>query len=544
MKDLFNTSAGKRLQAHFTDFKHSHLRQLFSEEPDRFKRFSLETDHVFLDFSKNRINQAIFGDLINLAEERDLDRITQAMFNGEKINFTEQRAVLHTALRNLSQRPIYVDGDDVMPTINAELDRLEKFSKAIHQQQWRGYSNKPLKHIINIGIGGSHLGPKLLCEALEEFRQADIRVDFVSSASIKPRLENIDPETCLFIVSSKSFRTDETLGNAKLAREWLIKSLGDQKAIEKHFVAVSNNDTAAEKFGIHKDNIFALWDWVGGRYSVWSAIGLAVILLIGMDNFRSLLKGAWEMDEHFRLSSPEKNMPVIMAMLGVWYSNFMGVQSQAVTPYDTRLRSLPFHLQQLDMESNGKSINSTGHEASYTTGPVIFGTEGTDCQHAFFQSIHQGSHLIPVDFIAVENNPNSTKNQQALLLANCFAQSEALMRGKYSEEVRLELAAAGYNNGEIQLLTPHRSFAGNKPSNTLLLENLTPETMGALLSLYEHKVFVQGVIWNVNSFDQWGVELGKQLASQIYLDFTRDYPGTHDSSTEGLMHRVSGTVSR
>lgn len=538
MKNLTDATAWKNLQEHYNTFRETHLRDLFSHEPNRFQQFSLETEHLFLDFSKNRINQAIFSDLIDLTTERELEQIKQAMFDGQKINFTEQRSVLHTALRNQSQRKVYVDGENIMPQILSELERIEHFTDSVRNGKYRGFSDKPLKHIINIGIGGSHLGPKLICEALADYQQPDLQIDFVSSASIQSLLNTLDPETCLFIVSSKTFSTQETLVNAELARDWLLEK-ANQQAVNQQFIGISSNQEAVKQFGIDENNIFTMWDWVGGRYSAWSAIGVAVILMIGMDNFRSLLKGAWDLDEHFRHATAAENMPVIMAMLGIWYSNFFAAQSQAVIPYDHRLRSLPFYLQQLDMESNGKSINSTGFEANYKTGPIIFGTEGTDCQHAFFQSIHQGTHTIPVDFIAVRDNPNSTQKQQTQLLANCFAQSEAMMRGKTSEEVRLELEAAGYNSGTLLLLTPHRTFAGNKPSNTLLLEKLTPETVGALLALYEHKVFVQGVIWNINSFDQWGVELGKQLANQIYLDAGRDHPGKHDASTEGLMRRAS-----
>lgn len=535
---LTQLPAWQRLSEHYQSFQNVQIRDLFSKNKHRFSEFSIKTEDLFLDYSKNRVDSKTMELLTSLAEESNVDLMRQAMFNGEKINFTEQRAVLHTALRNKTDKPVRVDGVNIIPDIRAVKKRLERFSKEIREERWLGYSGKPIRHIINIGIGGSHLGPVLISDALAQYAKPGLQSWFVSSSDINLVLDLIDPETSLFIVVSKSFSTKETITNARIARDWLIDNSGDAKDIEKHFVAVSSNIEAANTFGINKENIFEFWDWVGGRFSIWSAVGLSSILLIGMDNFEAMLDGACRMDEHFRKAPLDQNMPVIMALLGIWYSNFFGAQSHAIIPYDDRLKQFPLHLQQLDMESNGKSVTSSGLNADYTTGPVIFGSPGTDCQHAYFQAIHQGTHLIPIDFIAALNNPLSSKEQHQTLLSNCLAQSEALMRGRSEEEIRAALIASGYNAGEIELLTPHKVIAGNKPSNTLLFNELSPATLGALLALYEHKVFVQGVIWKINSFDQWGVELGKHLADQIELDLVRANPGHHDSSTEGLMTKV------
>lgn len=518
-------------------FHKSHMRDLFTADHQRFDRYSLEAAGLFLDYSKNRIDDEALRRLIRLAEESELDVVRQAMYSGEKINFTERRAVLHCALRNQSDQPVLVDGKNVMPLVRKVFKRLRNFSEDLRNEKIRGYTGKPISHIVNIGIGGSHLGPMLVNEALNNYRKSGLHVSFVSGTDISQTLDELNPETTLFIIVSKTFTTLETMWNSRLAKEWLLDAFNHTAAVAHHFVAVSTNVDAATQFGIKNENIFEFWDWVGGRYSLWSAVGLSVILTIGMNNFESLLKGAYLMDEHFRNAPLDHNMPVIMALMGIWYGNFYGAQSQCVIPYDERLRYLPFHLQQLDMESNGKSINTTGSAVGYATGPIIFGSTGPDCQHAYFQSLHQGSHLIPVDFIAVLNDQAVSADYHETLISNCFAQSEALMRGKTEQEVRAELTASGHNRGEIELLTPHRSFPGNKPSNTLLIRDIDPESLGALIALYEHKVFVQGVIWKINSFDQWGVELGKQLAQQIKLDLHRTHPGHHDSSTEGLMQR-------
>ena len=535
---LTQTPAWLALQEHYKTSKHIQMREQFANDSRRFKRFSVKTDDLFLDFSKNRIDQTTMDLLTNLAKERELEQLREAMFNGDKINFTEQRAAMHTGLRNRSRKAVLVNDKNVKPKIKDVLKRIKRFAEKVREEKWTGYSGRPIKNIINIGIGGSHLGPVLASDALAQYGKPGMKSWFVSSADITPVLENIDPETCLFIVVSKTFSTKETLVNAEIAKAWLTRSAGDQNAVGKHFVAVSSNIRAASAFGIDEKNIFEFWDWVGGRYSLWSAVGLSTILLIGMDNFEAMLEGAWRMDEHFRKAPLDQNMPVIMALLGIWYCNFYGSQTQAVIPYDDRLKQFPSHLQQLDMESNGKSVTSSGEDSDVSTGPVIFGSTGPDCQHAYFQSIHQGSHLIPVDFITTLNNPLTSKEQHESLLANCFAQSETMMRGQSAQEIRATLKASGHNLGEIELLTPHKIMPGNKPSNTLLLNELTPASLGALIALYEHKIFVQGVIWNINSFDQWGVELGKLLADQIELDFHRKKPGHHDCSTEGLMKKV------
>ena len=534
---LTQTPAWLALQEHFNTSRHVQMSDLFANDSLRFKRFSIKTDDLFLDYSKNRIDQTTMDLLTKLAEDSDLNIVREAMFNGDKINFTEQRAVMHTALRDQSRKPILVDDKNIKPKIKNVLVRMEHFSEKVRNEQWLGYSGKPIKNIINIGIGGSHLGPVLISDALAQYSHPDLQGWFVSSSDISSLLDIIDPETSLFIVVSKSFSTKETIANAENAKSWLIEAAGDPSAVANHFVSVSANPDAAISFGIHEDSIFEFWDWVGGRYSLWGAVGLSSILLIGMDRFKEMLGGAWRMDEHFRKAPIDQNMPVVMALLGIWYNNFFGAQSQAIIPYDDRLKQFPLHLQQLDMESNGKSVTSSGATTTYTTGPVIFGSPGTDCQHAYFESIHQGTHLIPVDFIAALNNPISSKQHEALL-ANCLAQSEAMIRGQSEPMIRAALKASDHNTGEIELLSPHKVIAGNKPSNTLLFNELTPATLGALLALYEHKVFVQGVIWKINSFDQWGVELGKQLADQIQLDLHRKSPGHHDSSTEGLMQKV------
>ncbi len=535
---LTKTPAWLALQEHYQTFRHVQMSEQFSNDSRRFKRFSIKTDDLFLDYSKNRIDQTTMELLVQLAEDSDLNIIREAMFNGDKINFTEQRAVMHTALRNQSRKPVLVDGKNIKPKIKDVLKRIEHFSEKVRNKKWLGYSGKPIKNIVNIGIGGSHLGPVLISDALAQYSNLDMQGWFVSSSDINSLLDIIDPETSLFIIVSKSFSTKETIANAEIAKSWLIEAAGDKKAVTNHFVSVSANIEAAISFGIDKENVFEFWDWVGGRYSIWSAVGLSSILLIGMDNFKEMLGGAWRMDEHFRNAPLDQNMPVIMALLGIWYHNFFGAQSQAIIPYDDRLKQFPLHLQQLDMESNGKSVTSSGATTDYTTGPIIFGSPGTDCQHAYFESIHQGTHLIPVDFIATLNNPVSSEKQHEVLLANCLAQSEAMVRGRSEQEIRAVLKAAGHDAGEIELLAPHKVIAGNKPSNTILFNELSPTTLGALLALYEHKIFVQGVIWKINSFDQWGVELGKQLADQIQLDLYRKNPGHHDCSTEGLMEKV------
>ncbi len=518
-----------------------HLRDLFQQDSSRFDRYSLDAGGLFLDYSKNRIDDQILQHLFDLTDACELSVLREAMFSGEKINFTEQRAVLHTALRQTTDHRVSVDNENVMPAIQNELARLSAFAEKLQRGELKGYTGKPIKHLINIGIGGSHLGPMLVCEALTPYHAPDLAVTFVSGNDLQPHLASLDPATTLFIIASKTFTTQETLLNADLARAWVLDAFDDERAIAEHFVALSTNLPAIEAFGISRDRTFAFWDWVGGRYSLWSAVGLVIMLLIGPANFRDLLAGAHAMDEHFLQADHQHNMPIILGLLGVWYSGFYGAHSHAVIPYDEGLYSFPAFLQQLDMESNGKSVNKHGQDVNYKTGPVIIGSTGTDCQHAYFQSIHQGSHLIPVDFIGVLDSPHTSADFHTMLTSHCFAQSEALMRGKTADEVRAELSAMNKTPGEIALLTPHRVFPGNKPSNTILLEKLTPSALGSLIALYEHKVFVQGAIWGINSFDQWGVELGKQLAHQIIQDLDRPAPGQHDASTQGLMDRFNNT---
>lgn len=542
MTTLTDLPAWKALQHDYDVSAQTHMRDQFLNDPQRFERYSLEAAGLFLDYSKNRINDEIFDHLIQLAEESSLSHLREGMFSGEKINFTEQRAVLHTALRqHASGSPCIVDDEDVMPFITNELSRMGEFVDQLHAGLIKGITDKPITDIVNIGIGGSHLGPMLVCEALADHKKTQARVHFVSGTDLTKRLEQLNPETTLFIVASKTFTTQETLLNANAARRWIIEKLGSEKAVSAHFAALSTNLDATQAFGIADERVFAFRDWVGGRYSLWSAVGLIIMLLIGKDGFSELLAGANEMDTHFRSTPFAENMPVIMGLLGIWYSHFFDAHSQAVIPYEEGLHSFPAHLQQLDMESNGKSISKHGHAVSYETGPIIFGSTGTDCQHAYFQSIHQGTRLIPVDFIAVMDQPSEDPEFHRMLMSHCFAQSEALMRGKTEEEVVAELKAMGKSAGEILLLTPHRIFAGNKPSNTLLLDRLTPRSLGALIALYEHKVFVQGAIWEINSFDQWGVELGKQLAKEIDKDFNAEDnadPATrHDASTSGLIKK-------
>ena len=536
-----NTPEWQSLQRHYDDVKYLSMREEFALDASRFDHFSLVCDDLLLDYSKNRINQETIEKLVRLADSLALDKHITAMFSGEKINTTEGRAVLHTALRNQGQQPIMVDGEDVMPKVRRVLAQMRRFCDAIHQHQWQGYTGKNITDIVNIGIGGSDLGPAMVCDALTPYQQPGIHVHFVSNvdgADLATTLQRLDPETTLFTVASKTFTTQETLTNAHSARKWFLNK-AQEKDIATHFVAISTNAKAVTEFGISTDNMFEIWDWVGGRYSLWSAIGLPIALFIGMDNFEQLLAGGYAMDKHFQQQPLEKNMPVIMGLLGIWYINFFGSQTQAIVPYDDSLARFPSHMQQLDMESNGKVINRSGKRLSYKTGPVIWGTPGTNGQHAYFQLIHQGTQLIPVDFILPVNSHYPTGEHQSILLANGLAQSEALMKGKTAEEVRAELVKEGLDGSELEALLPHKIFPGNRPSNTLIFPKLTPNMLGKLVALYEHKVFVQGVIWNINSFDQWGVELGKQLAKAILPDLSsQDTISVHDSSTSSLIRLI------
>jgi glucose-6-phosphate isomerase len=534
---------GKSWQAlaeHYKKVSPLHMRDLFQGDPQRFEKFSLRFNDILLDFSKNRITEETLQLLHNLVNEAELSSWIEKMFAGEAINHTEQRAVLHVALRNMTGQPMYVDGKDVMPLVKAELEKMEALSEAIRSRKWRGVSGQPITDIVNIGIGGSDLGPVMVTEALRPYGVHDLRVHYVSNVDenhILDTLEKVRPETTLFIVASKTFTTQETMLNANTARTWFLKAIDDESALKKHFVAVSANIAAAEKFGIAKENVFAMWDWVGGRYSLWSAIGLSIAIYIGMENYRSLLLGAYEMDVHFRTAPVAENLPITLALLGVWYNNFFGAQAHVVLPYDQHLHRLPAYLQQADMESNGKYVDRQGKEVTDTTGPIIFGEIGISAQHAFYQLLHQGTKLVPADILAPISDYHCIQDHHRALMSNVFAQAEALMKGKTEEEARDELHAAGMETEQLEQLLPYKIFQGNKPTNTILFDTLDPKTLGSLIALYEHKIFVQGVIWNINSFDQWGVELGKQLASHILDELEHDNAvTTHDSSTNGLIN--------
>ena len=539
MSKLIKSAAWQALSAHYTVIEPLQMRQLFRDDPARFDKFSLQFNSLFFDYSKNRINAETIKLLVALAEQTKLRDRVESMFGGEKINVTEQRAALHTALRNRSSHPVYVEGKNVMPDVQRVLGLMRRFSDAVRNGQHVGHTGKAIRDIVNIGIGGSDLGPLMVCEALKSYSGENLRAHFVSnidSTHLTETLKNLDAETTLFIVSSKTFTTQESLTNAHSARAWLVDKLGDEQAVAKHFAAASTNLEATEKFGIHPQNVFEFWDWVGGRYSLWSAIGLPIALFIGMDKFEELLGGAYAMDEHFRNAPLDKNIPVLMGMLGIWYGNFFGASSNAVLPYDQYLHRFPAYLQQLDMESNGKGVDRDGNAVDYDTGMVVWGEPGANGQHAFYQLIHQGTRMIPADFLAPLHSQNPLGEHHAILLANCFAQTEALMVGKTVTEARAELEAQGLHGEALEALLPHKIFPGNKPTNTLLFDKLDPHTLGMLIALYEHKVFVQSVVWNINPFDQWGVELGKQLAGKI-LPELRDASVTtrHDASTSGLI---------
>ncbi|MBX3044783.1 MAG: glucose-6-phosphate isomerase [Candidatus Kapabacteria bacterium] len=529
-----------QLENHKIEIDKTSIKQLFKEDQYRFKKYSISFMDTIFDFSKNIINEQTLDLLIKLAESSDLKSKIDAMFTGEKINFTEKRAVLHTALRNMSDNPVFVDGHNVMPDVKNELEKAMSFAESVRNGIHKGFSGKSITDVVNIGIGGSHLGPDMVCTALSPY-SGSVSVHFVSNVDptdISEKLRNLIPETTLFLIASKTFTTQETMSNAGKAKEWFLNNSGaGSEAIAYHFAALSTNIYACKSFGIAEQNIFGFWDWVGGRYSVWSVIGLSVAISIGADNFKKFLNGAYQMDLHFRNSDFAKNIPVLMALIGVWYANFWGASTQAVIPYDQYLLKFSEFLQQLDMESNGKRINYSGDEVSYTTGPVIWGTIGTNSQHSFFQLLHQGTQMIPADFIAGINSRSGDQNQHSILLSNFFAQTEALMRGKNHDEVKSELEAAGLSENDINLLLPHKIFPGNKPTNTILYKELTPETLGMLIAIYEHKVFVQGVIWELNSYDQWGVELGKQLAKGILNDFANQGEiNSHDASTNALIN--------
>lgn len=540
MSKLTKSKAWKALAAHHRKMARRHMREMFAKDPKRFEKFSMKACGIFVDYSKNRISRKTMRLLFDLARQADVEGWREKMFSGEKINFTENRAVLHVALRNRLNRPIEVDGKDVTPNIRAVLGQMKEFSESVRNGDWKGYTGKPVRDVVNIGIGGSDLGPVMVTEALKPYTLHGLNVHFVSNVDgthLAETLKLCDPETTLFIIASKTFTTQETLTNAFSARRWFLASASDETAVARHFVAPSTNTVEVGKFGIDPKNMFAFWDWVGGRYSLWSAIGLSIAVAVGFENFIELLTGAFEMDEHFRSAPLEQNLPVILALLGVWYNNFFDAETHTVLPYDQYLHRFPAYLQQGDMESNGKYIDREGREVDYATGSVIWGEPGTNGQHAFYQLIHQGTRLIPADFLAPIETHNPLGEHHAILLSNFFAQTEALMRGKTAKEAREELKAAGLSRAEIKALLPHKVFPGNRPTNSLLFKKLTPRVLGSLIALYEHKIFVQGIIWNINSFDQWGVELGKQLAKTILPELaTQARVVSHDSSTNGLIN--------
>jgi glucose-6-phosphate isomerase len=540
MTGLTDLPAWKALQNHYRDIAPLHMRELFSHEPDRFANFSLQWGDFLFDYSKNRITTETLPLLLDLAQQSGLSARIESMFDGQRINLTENRAVLHIALRNRSGQPIFVDGVDVMPRVLAVLAKMRAFSEAVRSGQWLGFSGRIITDVVNIGIGGSDLGPLMVCEALKHQAQPGLAVHFVSNVDATHLVETLkclDPETTLFIVASKTFTTQETLTNAWSARSWLIQALGNEAAVARHFVALSTNAGAVQAFGIDPNNMFEFWDWVGGRYSLWSAIGLSIALAVGMDRFEELLEGAFAVDEHFRTAPLGENIPVLMALLGVWYCNFFDAESHAVLPYEQYLSRFPAYLQQGDMESNGKRVTLDGEMVDYATGPIIWGEPGTNGQHAFYQLIHQGTRLVPCDFIAGARSLNTLGEHHPILLSNFFAQTEALMKGKTEGEAKAELEQSGLSSVQIKKLLPHKVFPGNRPTNSIVYRCLTPRTLGSLIAFYEHKIFVQGVIWKVNSFDQWGVELGKQLAKTILPELQDDQKVTsHDASTNGLMN--------
>jgi glucose-6-phosphate isomerase len=540
MSALTDSPAWQALTEHQREMAEVHMRGLFDSDPQRFERFSLQVGDILFDYSKNRIAEETMSLLMDLAREANLAERIEAMFTGEKINTTEDRAVLHVALRNRSNRPILVDGQDVMPEVNRVLDKMRRFSERVRSGEWRGYTGKGITDVVNIGIGGSDLGPKMVTTALQPYGRRGLDVHFVSNVDgtdLVETLKPLSPETTLFLVASKSFTTQETMTNARSARAWFLDAADNETAIAKHFVALSTNESGVAEFGIDTANMFEFWDWVGGRYSVWSAIGLSVALYLGMERFEAFLSGAHRVDLHFRNTPFERNVPVVMALLGIWYNNFFGAETHAILPYDKYLTYFPAYFQQGDMESNGKSVTRDGEWVDYTTGPILWGQPGTNGQHAFYQLIHQGTKLVPCDFLAAAQSHNPLGDHHRVLLSNFLAQTEALMKGKTSEEVRTELVSQGYSGERLEKLVPAKTFPGNRPTNSFLYPKLTPQTLGSLVALYEHKIFTQGVIWRINSFDQMGVELGKQLAKTVLPELEGDERvSTHDASTNGLIN--------
>ncbi|HCR7115586.1 TPA: glucose-6-phosphate isomerase [Shigella flexneri] len=535
------TAAWQALQKHFDEMKDVTIADLFAKDGDRFSKFSATfDDQMLVDYSKNRITEETLAKLQDLAKECDLAGAIKSMFSGEKINRTENRAVLHVALRNRSNTPILVDGKDVMPEVNAVLEKMKTFSEAIISGEWKGYTGKAITDVVNIGIGGSDLGPYMVTEALRPYKN-HLSMHFVSNVDgthISEVLKKVNPETTLFLVASKTFTTQETMTNAHSARDWFLKAAGDEKHVAKHFAALSTNAKAVGEFGIDTANMFEFWDWVGGRYSLWSAIGLSIVLSIGFDNFVELLSGAHAMDKHFSTTPAEKNLPVLLALIGIWYNNFFGAETEAILPYDQYMHRFAAYFQQGNMESNGKYVDRNGNVVDYQTGPIIWGEPGTNGQHAFYQLIHQGTKMVPCDFIApaITHNPLSDHHQK--LLSNFFAQTEALAFGKSREVVEQEYRDQGKDPATLDYVVPFKVFEGNRPTNSILLREITPFSLGALIALYEHKIFTQGVILNIFTFDQWGVELGKQLANRILPELKDDKEiSSHDSSTNGLINR-------
>ena len=542
LSELTESPAWKALKEHQAKIAPLEMRDLFAQDANRFEKFSLRYDDILLDVSKNRITEETHSLLLNLARQADVAGWRDKMFRGEKINVTEGRAVLHTALRNRDNHPILVDGQDVMPEVNAVLMRMKEFSESVRSGEWKGYTGKPITDIVNIGIGGSDLGPVMVTEALKPYAKPGLNAHFVSNIDgthIMETLKIVSPETTLFLVASKTFTTQET-SNKRAYRSRLVPRTlqRTRSAVAKHFAALSTNAAEVSKFGIDTANMFGFWDWVGGRYSLWSAIGLSIALYIGFENFEELLSGAFDMDTHFQTAPLEQNLPVTLALIGLWYNDFFDAQTEAILPYDQYMHRFPAYFQQGDMESNGKSVDRNGNRITdYQTGPILWGEPGTNGQHAFYQLIHQGTKIIPCDFLAPVETQNPVGKHHDILLSNFFAQTEALMKGKTADEVRKELEASGMSGAELEALVPHKVFTGNRPTNSILFQKLTPRTLGRLIALYEHKIFTQGIIWNINSFDQWGVELGKQLAKAILPEL--DAPGevaSHDSSTNGLIN--------
>ena len=537
-----NTQAWKALEAHQSQLANTTIADLFKQEQNRFNDYSLTFENqILVDFSKNKINQETLKLLRQLAKESALGEAINAMFTGEKINRTENRAVLHTALRNRSNTPVYVDGKDVMPEVNAVLAKMSAFCDRVISGEWKGYTGKAITDVVNIGIGGSDLGPYMVTEALRPYKN-HLNMHFVSNVDgthIAETLKKVNPETTLFLVASKTFTTQETMTNANSARDWLLAAAKDSSAVAKHFAALSTNGKAVAEFGIDTNNMFEFWDWVGGRYSLWSAIGLSIALSIGFDNFEALLSGAHEMDKHFRTAPLEKNIPATLALVGLWNTNFLGAQTEAILPYDQYLHRFAAYFQQGNMESNGKYVDRNGEVIrDYQTGPIIWGEPGTNGQHAFYQLIHQGTMLIPCDFIAPAQSHNPLGDHHSKLLSNFFAQTEALAFGKTKEEVEAEFVKAGKSLDEVKDIVPFKVFTGNKPTNSILVQKITPFVLGALIAMYEHKIFAQGVIFNIFSFDQWGVELGKQLANRILPELAdKEKVSSHDSSTNGLINQ-------